>query len=163
MNRRKFLTNTAMAGAFIGAAKISGEQAPGFRPSAFALEEMSVSDLQAQMKQGALTAERITQLYLDRIQEIDRNGPALRSVIEINPDALEIARARDNEYRTKGPRGPLHGIPILIKDNIDTADKMQTTAGSLALVGRPAQRDSWVAERLRAAGAVLLGKTNLSE
>ncbi len=115
------------------------------------------------MRQGSLTAERIAELYLERIEEIDRHGPTLRSVIEVNPDALAIARSLDAEYKSKGSRGPLHGIPVLLKDNIDTADKMQTTAGSLALVGTPAARDSAVAQRLRAAGAVILGKTNLSE
>src|SRR5207248_1662126 len=133
------------------------------RASAFALDEVTVSDLQRQMRQGAITAERIAQLYLERIEEIDRRGPALRAVIELNPDALSIARSLDVEFKTKGPRSPLHGIPVLLKDNIDTADKMQTTAGSLALDGKPASQDSWVADRLRAAGALILGKTNLSE
>jgi amidase len=119
--------------------------------------------LQRQMRQGAITAERIALLYLERIEEIDRRGPALRAVIELNPDALSIARSLDVEFKTKGPRSPLHGIPVLLKDNIDTADRMQTTAGSLALDGSPATQDSCVAERLRAAGALILGKTNLSE
>jgi amidase len=115
------------------------------------------------MAKGTLSAERITELYLDRIESIDRKGPALRAVIEVNPDALAIARRLDQERQSKATRGPLHGIPVLIKDNIDTSDRMQTTAGSLALVGQPTPRDSWVAEQLRAAGAVILGKTNLSE
>lgn len=131
--------------------------------SAFKLGETSVSQLQEQFKRKALTAEHAAQLYLQRIDAIDRKGPALHSVIEINPDALAMARALDEEYRTKGPRSPLHGVPVLLKDNIDTGDRMQTTAGSLALAGKPAGRDSFVAARLRAAGAVLLGKTNLSE
>ncbi|MBV9084912.1 MAG: amidase, partial [Acidobacteriaceae bacterium] len=152
MNRRTFLTAVpAIASAFAD------------NHSEFALEEASVSTLQQRMKTGELTAERITQLYLERIETIDRRGPALRSVIEINPDALAIARALDAEYRAKGPRTPLHGIPVLLKDNIDTADNMQTTAGSLALVGAPKPRDAYIVERLRAAGAVILGKTNLSE
>ncbi len=138
-------------------------QAPGVRPSSFVLDEAIVSDLRSGMKAGSLNSERITEIYLHRIDEVDRRGPALRAVIEINPDALVIARSLDAEYKAKGPRGPLHGIPILIKDNIDTSDKMQTTAGSLALAGAPAHQDAWVAERLRAGGAVLLGKTNLSE
>jgi amidase len=129
----------------------------------FELEEATVADLQDRMTQGSLTAERMLELYLDRIQVIDRNGPALRSVIEINSDATPIARALDVERKSKGARGPLHGIPVVIKDNIETGDKMQTSAGSLALVGQPPVRDSWVAERLRTAGAVILGKTNLSE
>src|ERR1700736_4734973 len=153
MNRRKFLTATAIAGAFARTSTARN----------FELEEGTVADLQDRMKQGSLTAKRTVGLYLERIESIDRNGPSLRSVIEINPDALAIARALDEERTAKRTRGPLHGIPVLIKDNIDTGDKMQTTAGSLALVGQPAARDSWVADRLRTAGAVILGKTNLSE
>src|SRR3954462_6292830 len=132
-------------------------------PDAFALEEMTAAKLQDAMTSGRYTSRQITELYLRRIDAIDRSGPELRSVIEVNPDALAMADALDAERKAKGPRGPLHGIPILIKDNIDTADKMMTTAGSLALEGSIAKRDSFVAERLRAAGAVILGKTNLSE
>lgn len=129
----------------------------------FALDEATISDLQARMNSGELSAEALTQAYLERINEIDKSGPTLNSVIEVNPDALAIAASLDKERKGKGGRGPLHGIPVLIKDNIDTADNMQTTAGSLALVGsRPAQ-DSAVARKLREAGAVILGKTNLSE
>jgi amidase len=153
MNRRKFLTATAIAGAFARTSTARN----------FELEEATAADLQDRMKQGSLTAERVVELYLERIDAIDRNGPSLRSVIELNLEALAIARALDEERKGKGTRGPLHGIPVLIKDNIDTDDKMQTTAGSLALVGQPAARDSWVTERLRTAGAVILGKTNLSE
>ena len=177
MDRRKFLTVSALAGVGIGGSGRGQEpkpapkppappdvsQAPGVRSSTFALDEVTVPDLQRQMRQGAVTAERIAQLYLERIEEIDRRGPALRAVIELNPDALSIARSLDVEFKTKGPRSPLHGIPVLLKDNIDTADRMQTTAGSLALDGKPATQDSCVAERLRAAGALILGKTNLSE
>jgi amidase len=130
---------------------------------AFELEEATVGDLQRRMTSGSITGRLLTQLYLDRIAAIDKRGPALNSVIELNPDALSIAAALDAERKAKGPRGPLHGIPILIKDNIDTADRMMTTAGSLALQGSIAARDAVVAQRLRAAGAVLLGKTNLSE
>jgi amidase len=132
-------------------------------PPAFDLEEATVGDLQNRMTAGSLTAHALTQAYLDRIAAIDKRGPALNAVIEVNPDALAIAAALDAERKAKGPRGPLHGIPVLIKDNIDTADRMMTTAGSLALLGSIAARDSVVAQRLRAAGAVLLGKTNLSE
>lgn len=138
-------------------------ESPGFRPHPFEFDEITVSELQSRMKQGETSAAQIVQMYLNRIEQIDRSGPMLRSIIEINPDALPIARQLDQERKNKRARGPLHGIPVLIKDNIDTGDKMQTTAGSLALVGNPAQRDSCVAERLRAAGAVILGKTNLSE
>ena len=131
--------------------------------SAFELEEATVPELQARMKSGEFTARSLAQKYLGRIDEIDKRGPAINAVIELNPDALSIAEALDKERRAKGPRGPLHGIPVLIKDNIDTADRMMTTAGSLALVGSIAPRDAFVVERLRAAGAVILGKTNLSE
>jgi len=132
-------------------------------PPAFELEEATVADLQKRMAAGSLTAHALTERYLERIAAIDKRGPAVNSVIEINPDALYIAAALDAERKAKGPRGLLHGVPVLIKDNIDTADRMMTTAGSLALLGSIAARDSVVAERVRAAGAVLLGKTNLSE
>ncbi len=135
------------------------------------MEELTILEIQLRMASSdpstgsgeALTAEGLTDSYLRRIRELDQAGPRLNSVIEVNPDALTIAAALDRERVERGPRGPLHGVPILLKDNIDTADKMQTTAGSLALVGsRPAQ-DATVAAKLRAAGAIILGKTNLSE
>jgi amidase len=129
----------------------------------FPLEEASAAQLQEWMTSGRYTARAIAQMYLDRIEQIDRQGPTLRSVIEINPDALSIADALDKERAQKGPRGPLHGIPVLIKDNIDTADRMSTTAGSLALEGSHPPHDAFVVSRLRAAGVVILGKTNLSE
>ena len=131
--------------------------------SAVPLEETTVADLQARMGSGELTARAVTESYLERIEELDRSGPVLRSVIEVNPDALEIADALDAERRERGPRGPLHGIPVLVKDNIDTADAMKTTAGSLALLGARPVRDAAVVDRLREAGGVVLGKTNLSE
>jgi amidase len=115
------------------------------------------------MISGRYTAKAITESYLKRIDEIDKNGPAVNSVIEINPDSLSIAESLDRERKARGPRGPLHGVPILLKDNIDTADRMKTTAGSLALAESVPPRDSFVARKLREAGAVLLGKTNLSE
>jgi len=115
------------------------------------------------MKSGVYTSRSITQLYLDRIEKIDRSGPHINAIIELNPDALAIADAMDAERKAGKIRGPLHGIPVLIKDNINTADKMQTTAGSLALVGNIAKKDAFIIARLREAGAVLLGKTNLSE
>jgi amidase len=130
---------------------------------AFELDEMTVDAMQEAMAKGTLTSRRITELYLARIDAIDRKGPSLGSVIETNPDALGIAEEMDRERKATGPRGPLHGIPILIKDNIDTADRMMTTAGSLALVGPAPARDAFIVGRLRAAGVVLLGKTNLSE
>ncbi len=125
--------------------------------------EKDLATLQAEMTAGRLTALALTRAYLARIGRIDQAGPKLNAVLELNPNALAIARALDEERKTEGPRGPLHGIPVLLKDNIATGDKQQTTAGSLALEGVRAARDSGVAARLRAAGAVLLGKTNLSE
>ena len=130
---------------------------------AFPLEEATAAQLQQWMTSGRYTARQIAQLYLGRIDQIDTQGPRLGSVIEINPDALSIADALDQERAAKGPRGPLHGIPILIKDNIDTADRMSTTAGSLALEGSHPARDAFVVSKLREAGVVILGKTNLSE
>lgn len=129
----------------------------------FPLYEATVTDLQAKMSAGTLTARAITQLYLDRIKDIDQAGYQLNSVIEVNPDALAIADKLDQERKDGTLRSPLHGIPVMIKDNIDTADKMMTTAGSLALKGHIAQEDSFVAQQLRKAGAIILGKTNLSE
>jgi len=123
----------------------------------------TVEQLQARMAAGTLTARDLTAAYLDRIAEIDRAGPRLNAVIELNPDALALAATLDTERRAGRVRGPLHGIPVLIKDNLDTADRMATTAGSLALVGALPPRDAHVVARLRAAGAVILGKTNLSE
>jgi amidase len=127
------------------------------------LEEATISDLQAAMSSGKETAESLAKKYLRRIKELDASGPALRAVIELNPDAPEIARALDRERAQKGPRGKLHGVPVLIKDNIATQDRMTTTAGSLALAGSIAPQDSFVAQKLREAGAVILGKSNLSE
>ncbi len=132
-------------------------------PAGFALEETGIGDLQRRMVAGELTAHAIVQLYLDRIAAIDKAGPSLHAVIELNPDALKIADRLDAERKSGKVRGPLHGIPVLIKDNIDTADAMHTSAGSLALAGSIAAQDSTVAANLRAAGAVILGKTNLSE
>ena len=128
------------------------------------IEEASVESLQKAMTQGNTTSVELIRQYLQRIQTIDRSGPTLRSVLEVNPDALDIARSLDAERKAQGPRGPLHGIPVLIKDNIDTADKMKTTAGSLALVNAPTPKeDAPLVAALRQAGAVILGKTNLSE
>ncbi len=134
------------------------------RPSvAFDLEEATIADLQSRMDDGRETSRSIVEKYLARINSLDRQGPELRAVIEINPDALAIADALDAARKAKGPRGPMHGIPVLIKDNIATADRMMTTAGSLALEGTIAPDDAFVVKQLRAAGAVILGKTNLSE
>jgi amidase len=170
--RRSFLKTSLLGGAAAAftplhpALAAAGEvSAPASAPdiNAFELDEATISDLRDGMKLGKFTARSLVEKYSSRIDEIDKHGPAINSVIEINPDAESIAAALDQEFKSRGPRGPLHGIPVLIKDNIDTADRMMTTAGSLALVGSRAARDSFVAERLRAAGAVILGKTNLSE
>jgi len=129
----------------------------------FEFDEKTIDDFERGFQSGELTSRSVTEKYLARIQEIDKSGPTVNSVIEVNPDALQIAEALDQERKSKGARGPLHGIPVLIKDNIDTGDRMSTTAGSLALVGSRPANDAFVAAQLRKAGAVILGKTNLSE
>jgi len=129
----------------------------------FSLAETTIDQLQEGMRSGAYTARSIAEQYLARIDAMDQRGPAVNAIIELNPEALAIADSLDAERKAKGPRGPLHGIPVLIKDNIGTLDKMQTTAGSLALVDGTPPRDAFIADRLRAAGAVILGKANLSE
>ena len=158
-DRREFLRT----GAATGALALLAARARPDAISPFPLEEADIASLQEQMRASALTARGLTQAYLDRIQALDRQGPTLRSILETNPDALDIAQGLDQERREKGPRGPLHGIPVLVKDNLDTADRMTTTAGSLALTGSIPARDSFVVRRLREAGAVILGKANLSE
>ena len=157
-SRRHFLA----AGAAIGIVSLSQRTADAAEP-AFELAEATIAQLGEAMRSGKQTARRLTDLYLARIEAIDQHGPELRSVIEVNPDARSIADALDREFKEKGPRGPLHGIPVLIKDNIATADRMETTAGSLALVGSKPAKDAAVVAKLRQAGAVILGKTNLSE
>src|SRR6516162_8217264 len=125
--------------------------------------EMTVAQLEAAMANGNLTSEKLTKFYIQRILDLDQNGPGVNAVIELNPDAIKDAEQMD-KLRKKGTiLGPMHGIPVLVKDNVDTGDKMQTSAGSFALVGKPAKQDSTVAANLRAGGAVILGKTNLSE
>jgi amidase len=156
------LSGAAAAAAPLGAGAKPESTAPISVPP-FDFDEVSIAALQAGMKSGKFTARGIAEKYLARIDSVDKHGPALNAVIELNPDALSIADALDSERKEKGPRGPLHGIPVLIKDNIATRDQMQTTAGSLALVGSVPPKDSMVAGKLRAAGAVILGKTNLSE
>jgi len=170
-SRRSFLQSTLTAGAAatlypaLGAGRVIASPLSAIAPEvkAFELDEITIADLQDGMKSGRFTARALAEKYLGRINEVDQSGPSVNSVIEVNPDALSIADELDQERKAKGPRGPMHGIPVLIKDNIATADKMQTTAGSLALVGSKPPKDSFVAARLRAAGAVILGKTNLSE
>jgi amidase len=169
-NRRRFLragligtVAAATCPALPSANAADAAPAAGDKVRPFELDELTIADLQDGIKAGRFTARSLTEQYLARIDAIDKQGPALNSVIEVNPDALTLADALDRERKDKGPRGPLHGIPVLIKDNIDTADKMATTAGSLALVGAKPSKDAFLVKRLRAAGAVLLGKTNLSE
>lgn len=169
MKRRTFFKTAALAGGTLAVAPLNScvqnpaKQAAPEDFTSFELNEISISQLQEKMKAGTMTSEEITRKYLDRIEQIDKNGPQLRSVIEVNPEALEIAKQLDAERKSGKVRGSLHGIPVLIKDNIDTGDKMQTTAGSLALVGAPSPDDAMIIGKLREAGAVLLGKTNLSE
>ncbi|HEV3236049.1 MAG TPA: amidase [Gemmataceae bacterium] len=163
-NRRRFF-QTGLLGSAIAAlpADLTAQANAVGKVEPFELDEMTIADLQEGMKSGKQSARSLAEKYLARIDAIDRKGPALNSVIETNPDALDIADALDKERKAKGPRGPLHGIPLLIKDNIDTADRMATTAGSLALVGSRPPEDAFLVRRLREAGAVILGKTNLSE
>lgn len=174
MKRSDFLKNTALAAIGIPtilATNSFAENKIDSKPENtseesdynFELDEMSVSDHQDKMEKGTYTSAQITQLYLNRIEAIDKNGPKLNSMIEVNPDALSIAKAMDQERKEGKVRGPLHGIPVVIKDNIDTADQMMTTAGALALVGHIAKKDAFIVTQLRKAGAVILGKTNLSE
>jgi amidase len=170
LNRRGFL-KSGLTGSIASAAlpalsyfnERASEQKPAAGAESFELAETTIADLQEEMKSGRLTSRSIAEKYISRIDSVDRQGPTLRSVIELNPDAFKIAEALDSERREKGPRGPMHGIPVLIKDNIDTADRMATTAGSLALVGSKPPADAFVIRQLRQAGAVILGKTNLSE
>ncbi len=168
MNRRAFLEWTTLGAAqALGADRVltdsSARARPAFHLRRFEWEEATLADLQAAMAKGRQTAVSLVRAYLRRIEDLNQHGPALRAVIEVNPDALAISRDLDRERKAKGPRGPLHGIPVLLKDNIGTHDRMTTTAGSLALAGSIPPQDSFVAQRLREAGAVILGKANLSE
>lgn len=169
MNRRNFLKNGAAA-SVLSTLSFSAAAMPlslataeaGFADD-FELNEITVSELQARMQSGKLSSKTLIKLYLKRIEKIDKSGPKLNAIIELNPDALALATQMDEERKQGKIRGPLHGIPILIKDNINTADKMQTTAGSLALTGNIASADAFIVQKLRQAGAIILGKTNLSE
>ena len=169
VERRKFLRGLAAGFAALTLPAVTPVREadsscpPSTQPKPFELDEISIPELAAGMAQGKYTAHGLAEKYLARIEEIDRQGPQLKSVLEMNPDALAIAAGLDQERKQGRVRGPLHGIPVLIKDNLDTADHMQTTAGSLALLGSPTPKDSFVAQKLREAGAVILGKTNLSE
>ena len=176
MQRRNFIRNsslTSFAIASVGIASCNNsadkketgekEKLPATSPGDFVLNEITIDELQKKMQSGEYTSRSITQLYLDRIDAIDKKGPAINAVIELNPDALSIADKMDIERKSGKVRGPMHGIPVLIKDNIDTGDNMMTTAGALALEGHKATNDAFIIKQLRASGAVLLGKTNLSE
>jgi amidase len=174
MNRRKFLQNTVVGSTAFSTLSLSSCQPQTSSPDTsgkpqdsalppFELEEASVADLQKGMEEGSYTAESITQRYLDRIEAIDKKGPTINAVIEINPEALDIARQLDEERKNGNLRGPLHGVPVMLKDNIDTGDRMQTTAGALAMEGHVAQEDASIVRQLREAGAIILAKTNLSE
>ena len=173
MKRRSFLTTATLASAGLTTFLVTGctsstkkdEDSPPVKNynKTFELEEETIGSLREKLTSGKYTSEQLVQLYLQRIEAVDKNGPQLNSVIEINPDAVAIAVAMDKELKSGKSRGPLHGIPVLIKDNIDTADKMQTTAGSLAMVGNIASNDAFVVKKLREAGAIIIGKTNLSE
>jgi len=172
MQRRDFLKTGSIAGvtAIVAASckSVPGNgkdqsQADCDCDDGFELNEVTIATLQQKMTSGEYTAHSITQKYLDRIDKIDKAGPKLKAVIEVNPDALDIAEAMDKERSNGKVRGPLHGIPVLIKDNINTGDKMMTTAGVLALKGNIVKEDAYIIKKLREAGAVLLGKTNLSE
>jgi amidase len=170
MNRRRFLGYSALGGATLASGSIPFGCAPAEPPSEepkadapFELLEATIADLQQGMQSGQLTARSITESYLARIEALDRSGPELRSIIETNPEALAIADELDAERRANGPRGPLHGIPVAIKDNLDTHDRMTTTAGSLALEGSMPKEDSFLAVKLREAGAIILAKANMSE
>ena len=166
MERRTLLKFTAAAALAQGAtpdaeAQVASSVSAAVPP--FELDEATVAELQQAMQGGTRTALSIARAYVARVDAIDRGGPAVNAIIELNPDALAIAEALDAERRWKGARGPLHGIPVLLKDNIDTGDRMRTSAGSLALAVEAAPRDAFIVERLRDAGCVILGKTNLSE
>jgi amidase len=168
MDRRTLIRIGALSGAAAAVAGPAAAREKAGPPSeagvaAFELEEATIADLQKRLSSGQDTAETLVEKYVARIESVDGRGPGLRAVLELNPDAPRIARERDAERKAGKLRGPLHGIPVLVKDNIGTADRMQTTAGSLALLGAIPASDAFLVGRLREAGAVLLGKTNLSE
>ena len=170
LSRREFVGASALAGVAAAihrdlrpVAALAKPSPAASAPTPPTIEELSIDDVQAGLKSGRFTSRSLTEQYLARIDAMDRRGPALRAVLQTNPDALAIADHLDAERKAKGPRGPLHGVPILVKDNLASADKMLTTAGSLALVGATVPRDAFVIRQLRAAGAIVLGKTNLSE
>lgn len=173
MKRRTFLTTTTLASVGLTTLLFEGcnnskkdiedKKVAIDAAEAFVLDEETISSLGKKLDSGKYSSEQLVELYLKRIENIDKNGPKLNAIIEINPDAVSIAKQMDNERKARKNRGPLHGIPIVIKDNIDTRDKMQTTAGSLAMAGNIASSDAFIVKKLREAGAIIIGKTNLSE
>jgi len=168
ISRRSFLRYAAVGGLAAAtpielARRAEPARAAVPRIPPFELEEMAIAEMQRWMAAGRFSARYLVERYIERIEALDWNGPATRNVLDLNPDALKIAERLDAERRSSGPRGPLHGIPVIVKDNIDTADKMMTTAGSYALLGSRPARDAFLVERLRAAGAIILAKANLSE
>jgi len=170
MNRRSFVRRSIAGAAGVAATSVSvrdrseaRKAAPHASPAAFELDELTIADLQAGISSGKYSAQSLTRKYLERIDDIDKRGPAINSVLELNPDAQSIAAEMDRERKAGRVRGPLHGIPVLIKDNIDTHDRMKTSAGSLALAGSTPLQSAFVVQKLLLAGAVIIGKTNLSE
>jgi amidase len=168
MNRRNFVRSGLVGGVALASVRALDEDSVRgaevvAMPQSSDLDELTVDELQKGMASGKYSAQSLTHKYLERVAQIDKRGPAVNSVIEMNPDAMAIATALDNERKARRVRGRLHGIPVLVKDNIDTHDRMTTTAGSLALAGSIPLQDSFVAKKLRDAGAVIIGKTNLSE
>ena len=173
MKRRTFLTTTTLASVGLTTLLFEGcnnskkdiedKKVAIDAAEAFVLDEETISSLGKKLDSGKYSSEQLVELYLRRIENIDKNGPKLNAIIEINPDAVSIAKQMDNERKARKNRGPLHGIPIVIKDNIDTGDKMQTTAGSLAMAENIASSDAFIVKKLREAGAIIIGKTNLSE
>ena len=173
MKRRTFLTTTTLASVGLTTLLFEGcnnskkdiedKKVAIDAAEVFVLDEETIGSLGEKLDSGMYSSEQLVELYLRRIENIDKNGPKLNAIIEINPDAVSIAKQMDNERKARKNRGPLHGIPIVIKDNIDTGDKMQTTAGSLAMAGNIASSDAFIVKKLREAGAIIIGKTNLSE
>ncbi len=168
MKRRNFIQHSAttLVGAQLWglyACNAPASSSPPSTDSTFPFEEITIDQMQTGFAGGEFSIESVVKAYLDRIAQLDQSGPKVNSIIEVNPDAISIAQGLDEELKAGNTRGPLHGIPIVLKDNIDTHDKMLTTAGSRALLGSRPIQDSWVASKLREAGAVILGKANLSE
>ncbi|MBX2874243.1 MAG: hypothetical protein KTR30_19140, partial [Saprospiraceae bacterium] len=168
MKRRNFIQHSAstLIGAQLWglyACNAPESSPPPSSNPVFSFEEMTIDQMQTGFDAGEFSVESVVQAYLNRIEQLDQGGPKVNSIIEVNPEAIDIAKQLDKELKSGNARGPLHGIPIVLKDNIDTHDKMLTTAGSRALLGSRPLQDSWVAAQLREAGAVILGKANLSE